>query len=660
MRRVALRGLARAQAPRRPHGDRDRPRRRDGERHARPHRHDREGVRLDLRELLRADGRRRLAARSSSSASQTRQGAGLAGACSRRCAALPEVDAAAGTILDLSGDSNQAKILDKNGKAIAAAATRPSASASTRRGQRFNPLQARRRALGGRARTRSSIDPDTADETGLRGRRHDQVAARRARSARSRSPASPASATSTRSAARRSPSSTSRRPQALLRKAGFDAISVAARQGVAPGAARSTRSRTSLPASRRGAHRRRAGRPRTRKGVGEFVNFIRYFLLGFGGIALFVGAFVIFNTLSITVAQRTRELATLRTLGASRRQVLRSVRARGSRASASSRRRSASGSASAREGTDGAVPAPSGSTCRRPATVFATADLSWSRCCSGTLVTLVAGICAGACARRASPPIAAVREGADAAEAASRKRSSRSALVVIGARVVGLVGTACSASGRLERRVRCSDRRSARSRCLHRHGAARAAARPPARAVVGAARRAPRRRGRPARERERDPQPGPHGVDRRGADDRPRARHVRRRARQGAARLDRRAPIEKQVERRLRRHARRTAGTRSRPRPAAARAAPGVRSRPSIRSDRGPARRRQARSTSAASTRRPSARVYHFELEARARRGRRSHARRRARSSRRRSRRTTACASASRSRCSRPPAERAR
>src|SRR5207248_9347481 len=61
------------------------------------------------------------------------------------------------------------------------------------------------------------------------------------------------------------------------------------------------------------------------KGVSSFIKLIRRFLLGFGGIALFVGAFVIFNTLSITVAQRTRELATLRTLGASRRQVLRSV-----------------------------------------------------------------------------------------------------------------------------------------------------------------------------------------------------------------------------------------------------------------------------------------------------------------------------------------------
>ncbi len=59
--------------------------------------------------------------------------------------------------------------------------------------------------------------------------------------------------------------------------------------------------------------------------VEEFTSFIQYFLLAFGGIALFVGAFVIFNTLSITVAQRTREFATLRTLGGSRQQVLGSV-----------------------------------------------------------------------------------------------------------------------------------------------------------------------------------------------------------------------------------------------------------------------------------------------------------------------------------------------
>jgi putative ABC transport system permease protein len=57
----------------------------------------------------------------------------------------------------------------------------------------------------------------------------------------------------------------------------------------------------------------------------EFITFLRTFLLSFGGIALFVGAFVIANSLSITIAQRTRELATLRTIGASRRQVLKSI-----------------------------------------------------------------------------------------------------------------------------------------------------------------------------------------------------------------------------------------------------------------------------------------------------------------------------------------------
>jgi putative ABC transport system permease protein len=48
-------------------------------------------------------------------------------------------------------------------------------------------------------------------------------------------------------------------------------------------------------------------------------------LLVFAFISLFVGGFTIFNTFSITVGQRTRELALLRIVGASRRQVFRSV-----------------------------------------------------------------------------------------------------------------------------------------------------------------------------------------------------------------------------------------------------------------------------------------------------------------------------------------------
>ena len=60
-------------------------------------------------------------------------------------------------------------------------------------------------------------------------------------------------------------------------------------------------------------------------GTNTFIKFLRIFLLVFAGISLFVGSFVIANSLSITIAQRTREFATMRTLGASRRQVLASI-----------------------------------------------------------------------------------------------------------------------------------------------------------------------------------------------------------------------------------------------------------------------------------------------------------------------------------------------
>ena len=59
--------------------------------------------------------------------------------------------------------------------------------------------------------------------------------------------------------------------------------------------------------------------------VGDALSFLSTALLVFALISLFVGAFTIFNTFSITVGQRTRELALLRIVGASRRQVFRSV-----------------------------------------------------------------------------------------------------------------------------------------------------------------------------------------------------------------------------------------------------------------------------------------------------------------------------------------------
>ena len=56
-----------------------------------------------------------------------------------------------------------------------------------------------------------------------------------------------------------------------------------------------------------------------------FGRFLSTALLSFAFVALLVGAFLIFNTFTIIVAQRTRELALLRCLGASRRQVMTSV-----------------------------------------------------------------------------------------------------------------------------------------------------------------------------------------------------------------------------------------------------------------------------------------------------------------------------------------------
>lgn len=60
-------------------------------------------------------------------------------------------------------------------------------------------------------------------------------------------------------------------------------------------------------------------------GIQQGLGFFSNILLGFAGVALFVGIFLILNTFSIIVAQRTRELALMRAIGASRRQVIGSV-----------------------------------------------------------------------------------------------------------------------------------------------------------------------------------------------------------------------------------------------------------------------------------------------------------------------------------------------
>jgi putative ABC transport system permease protein len=112
--------------------------------------------------------------------------------------------------------------------------------------------------------------------------------------------------------------------QQLFDKEGeFDQIQVAAKSGVTPEKLVGE-IRPLLPATAQV----KTAEAQTQEAVDDVNSTLGIFqkiLLAFGVIALFVGAFVIANTLSITIAQRVREFATLRTIGGSRRQVLKTV-----------------------------------------------------------------------------------------------------------------------------------------------------------------------------------------------------------------------------------------------------------------------------------------------------------------------------------------------
>ena len=112
--------------------------------------------------------------------------------------------------------------------------------------------------------------------------------------------------------------------QRLTRKQGrFDQIAVAAAEGVS-----ATEIKRRLGEALPRSVEVETGEENTesqKEDIGEFLGFLKTALLIFSGVSLFVAAFLIFNTFSITVAQRTREFAMLRTLGASRRQLVTSV-----------------------------------------------------------------------------------------------------------------------------------------------------------------------------------------------------------------------------------------------------------------------------------------------------------------------------------------------
>ena len=103
----------------------------------------------------------------------------------------------------------------------------------------------------------------------------------------------------------------------------YDSILVAGRDGVAAADVRQAVGKAVGTAAQ--VQTARSHDRFTLQGLEQFISIIRVVLLVFGFVAIFVGAFTIFNTLSITVAQRSREFGLLRMVGAARRQVLGSV-----------------------------------------------------------------------------------------------------------------------------------------------------------------------------------------------------------------------------------------------------------------------------------------------------------------------------------------------
>jgi putative ABC transport system permease protein len=234
---------------------------------------------------------------------------------------LPYVESAAGAIADMNGDSTRAKFIGKDGKAIDHAGAPTFGFGVDTTQPRFNPLKLESGRWAAAA-DEVVIDPDTAknehfavgDTIGVAAngpvQRFKVVGVAKYGDVESLGGAT--FGVFTLQEARK-----------LLKLDGYTAIQVAAKGDLTQDEL-AGRLQSALPGT---AHVMTADEQANadKQAISGFLTFIRGFLLGFGGIALFVGAFVIFNTLSITVAQRTRELATLRTLGATRRQVLRSV-----------------------------------------------------------------------------------------------------------------------------------------------------------------------------------------------------------------------------------------------------------------------------------------------------------------------------------------------
>jgi putative ABC transport system permease protein len=235
---------------------------------------------------------------------------------------LAEVQRLPGVALASGGVSDTAQIVGHNGKVISRGGAPGLAFSYEPSGQRFNPLVLTSGTWPS-GPDQVAIDSDTASKDGFATGQEVGIIARgpvrRFRIVGTAKFGSVSSLGGATMAIFTLPTA-----QQIFQKQGrYDAINIAAKSGTSP-AELVSEIRPLLPSDAQV----RTGQAQAQQATNDtsgFLDIFQSFLLAFGGIALFVGSFVIANTLSITIAQRTRELATLRTLGATRRQVLRSV-----------------------------------------------------------------------------------------------------------------------------------------------------------------------------------------------------------------------------------------------------------------------------------------------------------------------------------------------
>ena len=171
--------------------------------------------------------------------------------------------------------------------------------------------------------------------------------------------------------------------------------------------------------------------------ITDSLAFVNYFLWAFAGIALVVGTFIITNTFSMIVAQRTREFALLRALGTSRRQITRSVIVEAIIVGLI-------GSALGVIAGWGLVQALMAIAASRgavlsPGTFMLTAQSVIVPVVLGVLVTVLA---AWSPARRAGSvhPVQAMRAGDQSSSDSLRRRTIAGGVLIVGGVLIGLIG----------------------------------------------------------------------------------------------------------------------------------------------------------------------------------------------------------------------------